>query len=172
MTKEEIDEIESLKTIIEEQKNDINYLLHIYDRMRATEALLLTAGFGVLVYMYYRIPENVANGLERTFAQRIAFPDQDYGRVIYVLAAAFFFYALIKLMLNVCGYNPWETTYEREKTNYTKKQLKVLKYYKKRYDHCIEQNGKQYGKRKKELVWLFFCLVTSAIILIVIKTLK
>jgi hypothetical protein len=172
MAKSDTDEAESLKIIISEQKNDSDYLLHIYDRMRATEALLLTAGFGVLIYMYYRIPESVENGLQLTFSQRIAFPDQDYGRVIYVLAAIFFFSAVIKLMFNVCGYNPWETTYEREKTDYTTKSLNVLRYYKKRYDHCIEKNGKQYGKRKRELSWLFFCLLISAIILIVIKTLK
>lgn len=162
------DKEESLKIIIAEQKNDLDYLLHIYDRLRATEALLLTAGFGVLIYLYSKAEVNVPN----TIKGRLFFPDEDYGKFIYVIAASFFFFGLIKLMLNVCGNNWWDTTYESTKDNYTYKPVETLRYYKERYDHCIKVNGKRHGDRKRELHLLFYCILISAIILIVIKTLN
>lgn len=158
---------EPLKLILEEQRRDLDYLLHIYDRMRATEALLLTAGLGVLVYLYSKTTE----GLPNTLKERMFFPTEDYGKVIYVIAAAFFFYGLIKLMLNVCGNNWWDTAYESAKDNYGNTSTGTLNYFKKRYDEIIKLNSERYGKRKKELTLLFFCILISAIILIVIKSL-
>lgn len=158
---------DSLRVILEEQRRDLDYLLHIYDRMRATEALLLTAALGVLVYLYSK----TSDGLPNTLKARMFFPAEDYGKVIYVIAATFFFYGLIKLMLNVCGNNWWDTAYESEKDNYKYTPEDTLTYYKKRYDKIIKLNASRYGKRKKELTLLFFSILISATILIVIKSL-
>lgn len=166
-TEEEKQKVESLKLIVEEQRRDLDYLLHIYDRMRATEALLLTAGLGVLIYLYSKTSEVHPNSLK----ERMFFPPEDYGKVIYVIAAAFFFYGLIKLMLNVCGNNWWDTAYESPKDNYKYTSVDTLTYFRKRYDKIINLNGERYGKRKEELMLLFFCILISAIILIVIKSL-
>lgn len=161
-------DVDSLKIIIEEQRRDYDYLLHIYNRMRATESILLTATFGVLAYLYYSAP--IATKLP--ISQRLFLPAEDYGRFIYFAAASFFAYGLLKLMLNVFGDNPWETTYEIPKNDYSNKPIETLTYIKKRHDECIEVNGAAYEKRRKELKFLFYCILISAIILIAIKTLN
>lgn len=161
-------EEESLKLIIEEQKRDYDYLLHIYDRMRATEGVLLTATFGVVAYLYYGEPD----GAKSDLFKRLFVPTEDYGKVIYFMAAGFFAYALVKLMINVFGKNLWMTAYEAPKTNYTHKTIDTLRYIKGRYDDCLEFNGEQYRKRKETLGFLFYCILISATILIVIKTLS
>lgn len=162
-------EEEALKLIITEQKRDHDYLLHIYNRLRATEGLLLTATFGILAYLYYNSP--IAT--KTSISERLFMPDEDYGKVIYLMAAGFFIYGLFKLMFNVFGYNPWMTAYEAPKTDYTyNKPLEILKYIRKRYDECLEFNSKKYSKRRTDLNFLFYCTLISAIILIVIKTLN
>ena len=163
------EEKESLRYIIEEQRRNSDYLLHIFDRIRGTENILLTAAYGILTFLYY----SVATSNASTLAKRLFFPDQDYGKAIYVAAAAFFFYGLIKLTLIVFGKNPWETTYESIKTDYSHDQpLETLKYIKKRYDVCTKFNGNEYIKRKDNLDYLFFCILLSGIILVVMKTLQ
>lgn len=162
------EKVESLKLIVEEQNRDYDYLLHIYDRMRATESVLLTASFGVVAYLYYSAPL----GNRTSIAQRLSVPSEDYGKVIYFIAFAFFGTAVIKLMMNVFGNNIWETAYEVPKEKYSHKPVETLGYIKQRYDHCIVQNGIAYGKRKKELLILFYGILVSAIILIVTKTLR
>lgn len=162
------EEIESAQLILAEQHRDYDYLLHIYNRMRAAEGVLLTAVFGIIAYLYH-FPDD---GRKTTVVQRFFLPDEGYGKVIYFMAAAFFLYAVVKLTLNVFGKNPWETAYESHKDSYTFKHLDTLRYYKKRYDECHEYNLEKYSKRKRELSFLFFCILISATILIVIKTLK
>ncbi|HWB39377.1 MAG TPA: hypothetical protein VG604_04050 [Candidatus Saccharimonadales bacterium] len=162
------EEAATLELIIREQKRDYDFLVHIYDRMRATEGLLLTAAFGILGYLYHPL----AAGTKMTLMQRISFPSDDSERVIYVIAGAFFLYGVIKLTLNVFGKNPWMTAYESSKTSYEYNKLKTLRYIKHQYEECHSFNQKAYFKRKDELSFLFFCILISAIILIVIKTLK
>jgi len=162
------DRAKSMELIIEEQHRDYDYLLHIYNRMRATESVLLTAVFGIVAYLYYKAPV----GSKTSITDRLFIPSQDYGKVIYSIAAGFFVYGLLKLMLNVFGKNPWMTAYETVKTNYTYKYIETLEYIKNRYDACYEFNSKGYAKRKNELEFLFYCILISATILIVIKTLK
>jgi hypothetical protein len=162
------EKIESLKLIIEEQKQDCSYLLHIYNRMRAAEGLLLTATFGIVAYLYHRSDGQTS---KTSIADRLFFPHEDYGKIIYLMAAAFFIYGLVRLMLRVFGKQPWMTTYEIPKDNYSYKTLDVLEYYKKRHDECLNFNGEKYYKRKEELNFLFYSILVSAIILIVIKTL-
>lgn len=164
------EEIQTLKLVIDEQKKDYDYLLHIYNRMRATENILLTAAFGVIAYLYYPTASEGSGASD--IAQRFFFPYESYGQVIYFIAAAFFLYGIVKLTLNVFGDNPWQTTYETTKKDYTLKPLDTLRYIKERYDECHNFNVEMYNKRKKELKFLFFCIIISAIILIVIKTLK
>lgn len=162
------EEVESLKLLIEEQRRDYDYLQSIYDRTRATEGVLLTAAFGIVAYLYYNAPL----GGKISIAERLFIPAEDYGKVIYFIAAGFFVYGLFKLMLTVFGNNPWMTAYESAKTNYSYDHLETLRYIKERYEACHQFNGDKYAKRKKELVFLFYCILVSAIILIVIKTLK
>jgi hypothetical protein len=162
------EKIESLKLIVEEQRIDYSYLLHIYNRTRATENILLTAAFGIIAYLYHP----TSDGSRTSIAERLFLPAEDYGRVIYFIAAAFFFYAVLKLTLTVFGDNPWETAYETPKDNYTHRHVDTLEYVKERYDTCQKINSKNYMDRKKQLVFLFYCILLSAIILIVIKTLK
>jgi len=162
------DRTKSLELIVVEQRRDYDYLVHIYNRTRATEGLLLTAVFGVVAYLYYKAPV----GSRTSIVDRLFIPHEDYGKVIYFIAAGFFVYGIFKLMLTVFGYNPWKTAYEREKTDYSYNQMKTLEYVKKRYDVCLEFNGRKYAERKKELIFLFYCILISAIILIVIKTLN
>lgn len=164
VTSRKDDKAESLRHIIEEQKRDYDYLLHIYNRMRSTEGLLLTATFGIVAYLY--------TGVSGSLATRLSIPSQEYGKIIYIIAGGFFLYGLIKLMINVFGRNPWETAYESHKTNYSNEPLETLEYIKDRYDKCQERNGAQYNKRKDELGFLFYCILISAIILIVTKTLN
>lgn len=161
-------EIESLKLIIDEQRRDYDYLRHIYDRLRSTESILLTAAFGIIAYLYYTAPA----GSKTSIAQRLFVPTEDYGKVIYFMAAGFFIFGIFKLIFNVFGNNPWQTAYETPKTDYSYKHIDTLRYVKKRYDECFEYNSVAYIKRKKELVFLFYSILISAIILIVIKTLK
>lgn len=161
-------ELISLKLIVEEQKRDSDYLLHIFDRLRAAESVLLAATFATLAYLYYSAPgEGKVNFFDRLFV-----PGEDYGKVIYFMAAGFFLYGLFKLMLNVFGKNPWSTAYEPEKTDYGKTPLETVQYIKARYDTCTEFNGGHYNRRRNELTFLFFCILTSAIILVVVKTLN
>ncbi len=162
------EKIKSLKLIIEEQRRDYDYLLHIYNRTRATENILLTASFGIIAYLYHPISDS--SGM--SIAKRLFLPAEDYGKVIYFIAAAFFAYAVLKLTLTVFGDNPWETAYETPKDNYTHRHLDTLEYVKERHDTCQKTNSKNYLDRKKQLVFLFYCILLSAIILIVIKTLK
>lgn len=157
----------SIELIVEEQKRDYDYLLHIYNRMRATEGLLLTAAFGIVVYLY-----GGGSITEKTsLFDRLGVPHEAYGQVIYFAALGFFLYGTTKLMLNVFGKNPWMTAYEQPKTNYTYTALGVLQYVKDQYDECQQYNGGRYAKRKDELNILFYFILLSAIILIVIKTL-
>lgn len=162
------DKIKSLQLLIEEQHRDYDYLLHIYNRMRATEGVLLTAVFAVSAYLYHALQE----GTNLTIRQRFFWPAEDYGKVIYLAAAIAFAYATIKLMLNVFGNNPWQTAFESSKDNYSYDELETLEYIKSRYGECQTYNCQRYIKRKKELTFLFFCILISATILIVIKTLN
>ena len=159
---------ETLKAIIAEQVRDHDYLKSIYDRMRATASVLLTASFGIIAYLYYNAPL----GEKISISQRLFVPAEDYGKVIYFIAAGFFIYGVFKLMLLVFGDNPWETAYESQKKDYDNDELRTLRYIKKRYDKCLAHNAKKYEKRRVELKFLFFCVLISAIVLIVIKTLK
>jgi len=163
-----LSDIKSLKAIITEQTRDYDYLKSIYDRMRATASILLTAAFGVIAYLYYNAPL----GQKTSIGQRLFVPSEDYGKVIYFIAGGFFIYGVFKLMLLVFGDNPWMTTYENEKKDYSNDEAANLQYIKKRYDKCLNFNGKKYEERRVELKFLFFCLLISAIVLIVIKTLK
>ncbi len=160
---------ESLKVIIAEQKQDLDYLLHIYNRARAIEGLLLTATFGILGYLYSN-PKNF--GEKTSISERVFLPHEDYGKVIYFIAVAFFAYSLIKLTLLVFGKHPWMTSYEIPKDNYANSLNETLEYYKNRNDKCLEYNGDKYYKRKETLNFLFYSILISAIILIVIKTLN
>jgi hypothetical protein len=162
------DSTDSLKTIVEEQRRDYDYLLRIYERAGAKENVLLTATFGILAYLYYTGPD----GETTSIAQRLFVPTEDYGLVIYVIAAAFFVYGLFKLMFNVFGGNVWETAYESTKTDHRDDSTETLRYFKKRYDKCHTTNLNSYQKRIKDLRFCFYCILLSAIILIVIKTLK
>lgn len=140
----------------------------IFIRLRATENVLLTAAFDIIVYLYHP----TSDGSRTSIAERLFLPAEDYGKVIYFIAAAFLFYAVLKLTLTVFGDNPWETAYETPKDNYTHRHLDTLEYMKERHDICQKTNSKNYMDRKKQLVFLFYCILLSAIILIVIKTLK
>lgn len=160
--------VNALANIIAEQRRDYDYLLHIYDRMRATEGVLLTICFGILAYLYHT---PTAKG-KVTLAEWLQLPAQDYGKVIYVIAFGAFAYGFIKLMLNVFGKNLWETAYETDKREASYTELESLQYIKKRYDECYEFNCKSYYKRKEDLGFIFFCIFLSATILMVIKTLK
>lgn len=159
---------DSLKTIVEEQRRDYDYLLRIYERAGAKENVLLTATFGILAYLYYTGPDGEATGI----VQRLFVPQEDYGLVIYMIAAAFFIYGLFRLMFNVFGGNQWETAYESNKANYDSDSVKTLRYFKKRYDQCHKTNLASYKRRTRDLRFCFYCILLSAIILIVIKTLK
>jgi hypothetical protein len=158
---------ESLLLIIEEQKRDYDYLLHIFNRLRATEGLLLTAGFGIVAYLY----GSGASGRSSELLQRLFFPAEQYGQVIYLIAMGFFAYAMYELMSKVFGKNHWMTAYDSSKDSYTYKALDTLIYIKQRYDECGVHNGKRYFERKDGLSSLFYRILVSAIILIVIKTL-
>ncbi len=162
------EKILSLEALLTEQRRDYDYLLHIYNRLRAMEQVLLTACFGVIAYLYYTVSSNTRPSI----AHRLFIPSEDYGKVIYLIAASFFLLATMKLMINVFGNNPWETAYETPKTDYTFARIDTLQYIKSRYDTCYEYNGGQYEKRRRELVILFYCILISATILIVIKTLR
>lgn len=160
--------IESLKLIIDEQKRDNEYLLHIYNRMRATEGLLLTASFAIIAYLYSAGPED--NG-KTTVLDRLFFPTEEYGQVIYFIAMGFLAHGVYKLMTKAFGKNPWMTAYDRQKDNYTYETLDTLEYIKDRYEECFDYNVSRYKQRKDELGRLFYQVLISAIILIVIKTL-
>ncbi len=167
-SRKDVEKENSLKLIIDEQRRDYDYLLSIYDRTRATENILLTAGFGVLAYLYYAAPQ----GSRLSIVERLFMPHEDYGKVIYVIAASFFAYGILKLIFTVFGDNPWETAYETSKASYSHQQIDTLEYIKDRYDICHRLNGKAYYDRKKQLIFLFYTILLSAIILVVIKTLR
>lgn len=162
-------DIESFKLVIEEQRRNYDYLLHIYNRMRATESVLLAATVGIIAYVY--IDPN-GNGAKTTLTERLLIPDESYGQVIYFIALGFFVFGVARLTLNVFGDNPWDTAYETARINYSNKPLKNLRYMKKRYDECQKLNAAAYTKRKDQLRFLFFCIFISAIILISIRTLS
>lgn len=159
----------ALHLIIEEQRRDYDYLLKIYDRAGAKENVLLAAGYGIVAYLYSNGP---TDGKSAGIIGRLFVPAQDYGLVIYVIAASFFTYGLFKLTLNVFGDSEWETAYETAKKSYSKDSYSVATYVKKRYDIAHKINLESYIKRKRDLKLCFYCILISAIILIVIKTLK
>jgi len=168
MTTDTTAEERSVNLIIEEQRRDYDYLQNIYERAGAKENVLLAAGYGVVIYLYSTPASSAGNGI----IKRLFIPSQDYGLVIYVIAAAFFLYHLFKLTLNVFGDSKWETAYQTSKSSYSKDPLAIAKYVKKRYDTAHEVNVTSYLKRKRDLKICFYCILISAIILIVIKTLK
>lgn len=88
------------------------------------------------------------------------------------MAAAAFVFGLMKLILNVFGNNPWQTAYETSKNDYDYNEVERLKYVKRRYDECHTFNMKSYLKRKNDLTLCFYCILISATILIVLKTLR
>jgi hypothetical protein len=124
------------RMVIEEQRRDYDYLLRIYERAGSKENVLLTATFGIIAYLYYNAPA----GSKHTIAERLFVPQQDYGKVIYIIAASFFILGLFRLIFNVFGDNPWETAYETKKPTYDDKSLRTLKYVKKRYDKVKTTN--------------------------------
>ena len=158
---------ESLDIILTEQHRDFDYLLHIYNRMRAGQSILLAASFAVVAYLY-----SSQSSDDLSIAERLFFPGEGYGQVIYVIAAGFFLFGTIKLMINVFGYHPWETAYVTDKDNYSYIPLETKVYFKERNDSCIKRNGESYNKHKVELIFLFYSVTISAIILIVTKTLS
>lgn len=166
------DKEESLRLITDEQRQDYGYILHIYDRLRATESFLLTAAFGVIAYLYYPVGDCICHKDNCSLAQQFFFPNEHYGQIIYLVAIAFFVYSVVKLMLNVFSENPWVTAYESTKTDYKYTCLDTLIYIKKRYDTCNKANTNTCIKRKRELKFLFFCIVISATILVIIKSLN
>lgn len=157
---------ESLDTILAEQRRDQDYLLHIYNRMRAGQNILLAASFGVLVYL-----SSALNLADKSLAERLFFPDEDYGKVIYVLASGFFLFGVIKLMINVFGKHPWSTSYVAEKDGYDHDPVNTKQYFKERNDSVTLKNAKSYFQHHDELTYLFYSISVSAIILIVMKTL-
>lgn len=161
----------ALRLIIDEQRRDYDYLLKIYDRAGAKENVLLAAGYGIVAYLYSSYSGSV-NGNSAGIIDRLFIPSQDYGLIIYMIAAAFFIYGLFKLTLNVFGDSRWETAYETSKKSYSKDSYNVAAYIKKRYDAAHKINLESYIKRKSDLKLCFYCILISAIILIVIKTLK
>jgi hypothetical protein len=169
-TDENTEKVESLKMIVDEQRRDYDYLLKIYERAGTKENALLTATFAVIAYLYYTAPDGTHG--KTSIAERLFFPTQDYGKVIYIMAAALFVFSLYKLVFNVFGDNVWHTAYQTPKTDYSYNSLDTLKYFKKRYDTCHKMNLKQYITRKKDLTFCFYGITISAIILIAIKTLK
>ena len=156
----------SLKLIIEEQRHNHDYLLRIYERAGSKENVLLTAAFGILIYLYSS-PSNSDGGI----MARLSIPTEDYGIVIYVIAVGFFIFGLFRLMLSVFGDSIWETPYETSKKDYLPTANENLKYIKKRHDESMLTNRESYDKRKNNLRLCFFSILISAIILIVIKTL-
>lgn len=168
-TDDKKEKVKSLKIVVHEQKKDYDYLLHIYNRTRATESILLTAVFAVLAFLFHDTP----TGPNVSISKVLFMPPQAYGKVIYTMAALAFLYGVIRLTLIVFGKNPWETAYDVSyKCDYDSNELSVLEHFKKRYDECHEFNLDKYEKRKEELKILFYCILLSAIILIVIKTLN
>lgn len=166
MTKDREEVLGSIKLVVAEQKRDNDYLLHIYNRLRAIEGLLLTASFGIIVYLYSG--ETNGGGI----IDRLSVPSEDYGMLIYIVAASFFIYGVFKLMNKVFGKNPWMTAYERDKVDYRySDSLHTIKYIKERYEKCFDYNCNKYNNRKEELLFLFYCILISAIVLVVIKTL-
>lgn len=163
-----VNKSESLDIILEQQQRDSDYLLHIYNRMRAGQSILLTASLAVIVYLY-SVP---AGSAKASIIERFFVPHQDYGKVIYFIAAGFFLYGVIKLMINVFGLHPWTTAYQTTKDNYTYDVVETKVHFKKRNDMCIKKNGASYFKHKKELTYLFYSITISAIILVVIKSLS
>lgn len=158
----------SIENIIIEQRRDQEYLIHIFDRMRNSENILLTVAVGILSFLYY----TVASSDEPDLFKRLFIPEENYGKIIYFIAAAFFTYGFVKLTLTVFGKNPWVTAYENEKTDYDhSKPFETLKYIKVRNDECTDLNGATYNKRREKLQFLFYCILLGGIILIVIKTL-
>lgn len=172
----EEDKAASLHLLIEEQRRDYDYLLRIYERAGAKENVLLTAAFGIIAYLYYgngaAAGQTVKQATKATIAERLFFPQEDYGRVIYIIAAGFFIYGLFKLMFNVFGGNNWETAYESAKNDFTYKRIETLVYTKERYDKIKVTNLASYTDRRKDLKFCFYTILISAIILIVIKTLN
>jgi hypothetical protein len=157
---------ESLDIILTEQRRDQDYLLHIYNRMRAGQNILLAAAIGVLTYL--------SSGLvskDELLSEKFFFPDQDYGKVIYVLAAGFFLFGIIKLMINVFGVHPWTTSYDEDQKEYNEDSETVKLYFIKKNDEASGKNGHSYFKHRAELTYLFYSITISAIILLVIKTL-
>lgn len=157
---------ESLDVVIEEQRRDQDYLLHIYNRMRAGQNILLAAAIGVLTYL--------SSGLgieDASLSEKFFFPNEDYGKVIYILAAGFFLFGIIKLMIVVFGTHPWTTAYEEDRKEYYEGPIEVKKHFIKRNDAASNRNAKSYFKNRDELTYLFYSVTISAIILIVIKTL-
>lgn len=161
-----VNKSQSLDVILEEQRRDQDYLLHIYNRMRAGQNILLIASFGVLTYL-----SSALTAADKSLAERFFFPDEDYGRVIYVIAAGFFLFGVIKLMVNVFGKHPWTTAYESQKDNYTHDPVDTKQYFKERNDKTVATNGQSYFKHRDELTYLFYSITVSAIILIIMKTL-
>lgn len=159
---------ESLDIILGQQQQDNDYLLHIYNRMRAGQSILLTASIAVIVYLY-SVPAGTGRA---SIAERLFIPQEDYGKVIYFIAAGFFIYGVIKLMINVFGSHPWITSYDSTKDNYIHDPEATKEYYKKRNDMCLKENGASYYKHKQELTYLFYSITISAIILVVIKSLN
>lgn len=162
------EKILSLEVLLAEQRRDYDYLLHIYNRLRAMEQVLLTACFGVIAYLYYTAPTSI----KPSIAHRLFIPSEDYGKVIYLIAASFFLLATMKLIFNVFGNNPWETAHESAKSDYTYAQIDTLMYIQSRYKVCHKHNASQYEKRRREMVVLFYSILISATILVVIKTLR
>jgi hypothetical protein len=166
---EEEQRIRALKIVVQEQKRDYDYLLHIYNRTRATEGLLLTATFGIIAYLFSKTP----TGPHVSLSKVLFIPPQAYGKVIYIMAAVAFLYGSVRLTLIVFGNNPWETAYDISyKCDFEYNELSTLEHFKKRYDDCHEFNLDKYARRKSELKFLFYCVLITAIILIVIKVLK
>lgn len=157
---------ESYELIITEQHRDNDYMQKIYERAGSKENVLLAATFGIIAYLY-STPSGKGSGI----IDRLSIPREDYGLVIYVIAAAFFLYGFFKLMFNVFGDNSWSTAYESNKQSYSNNPAKTAKYIKSRYDTIHSTNLASHIKRKRDLKICFFCILISAIILIVIKTL-
>jgi hypothetical protein len=157
---------ESLDVIIKEQHRDQDYLLHIYNRMRTGQNILLIASFGVLTYLTSSLGDQTKSLVERFF-----WPSEDYGRVIYILAAGFFVFGIIKLMIDVFGKHPWTTSYVADKDGYSHDPVETKEYFKARNDEVTKANGKSYFRHRDELTYLFYSITVSAIILIAMKTL-
>lgn len=165
MTTENNDRIKTLELRLDEQRRDHDCIERLYESAKIRVITYLAAGLALLGYLYASVPTSAT-----TLKDKLFFPNEPYGAIIYALALAIYMFGLVTLLVALRPMN-WSTAYDNEQEDILMQDYETyLNYMSKRYLRASRINGKSYSNKQHMLNLAFPSIVLGAILLLLLKT--